>query len=88
MKRLTFISRPGCHLCDDARLVVQAAQGRYQFDFNEVNVDEHPELLAKYRDHLPVVLLDDVLIAYWFLPAAQLELALRDGPGAVSVQPL
>lgn len=51
-------SRPGCHLCDDAKAALQSAGCDDQFTFAEINIESDPELLRKYRYDIPVVTLD------------------------------
>ena len=48
-------SRPGCHLCDEARDVIDRVQTRYAFDFEVVNIAENPELESRYGTEIPVI---------------------------------
>ena len=54
MARLVLYSRPGCHLCDDARVVL----GRIGEPFDEVDIDSDDELFKRYLERIPVVALD------------------------------
>jgi glutaredoxin len=47
-------TRPGCHLCDDACAILE----QYGLTPQAVNIDEDPELAARYGLIIPVVLLD------------------------------
>lgn len=78
MKRLTLLTRPGCHLCEDARVVVQAAATECGIVVQEVDVDSDPELRGEYGDMVPVVLIDGVQHAYFTVDRARLDLALRN----------
>lgn len=71
--RVTLIGKPGCHLCDDARLVVQAV---CPDGFTEVSVFDDPELFDRYAELIPVVLVDGEQVAHWRVTSAQLESAL------------
>ena len=51
-------SRPGCHLCDEAKLAIHAAGFHDRFTFAEVNIESDRELLRKYQYDIPVVTLD------------------------------
>lgn len=53
-------SRPGCHLCDEAKLAIQSAGVNERFTFAEVNIESDAELLRKYRYDIPVVTIDGV----------------------------
>jgi glutaredoxin len=50
-----MFSRPGCHLCDEARDVIEEARTRFAFDFQVVNIDEDSELESAYGSEIPVV---------------------------------
>jgi len=52
--RLVLYSRPGCHLCDDARVVLE----RIGEPFEEVDIESDDELLKRYLERIPVVALD------------------------------
>jgi glutaredoxin len=54
MARLVLYSRPGCHLCDDARVVLQ----RIGEPFDEVDIDSDDELFKRYLERIPVITLD------------------------------
>ena len=54
MTPLTLYSRPGCHLCDDAREVLDRVGAAYR----EVNIEEDDELHRRYLERIPVVTLD------------------------------
>jgi hypothetical protein len=53
-------SRPGCHLCDEARGVLLAEQARTPFDLHEVSVEGDDDLERAYGIRIPVVLVDGV----------------------------
>ncbi|HET6549358.1 MAG TPA: glutaredoxin family protein, partial [Solirubrobacter sp.] len=38
MTTVTLYSRPGCHLCDDAREAIQRVQTEAPFDLDEVDI--------------------------------------------------
>jgi glutaredoxin len=52
-------SRPGCHLCEEAKKAMAEA-GPAAFELQEVNIDEHPEMLALYQYDIPVVFIEGV----------------------------
>ena len=54
MARLVMYSRPGCHLCDDARAVLL----RIGEPFDEIDIDSDDELFKRYLERIPVVVLD------------------------------
>jgi glutaredoxin len=53
-------SRPGCHLCDEAKLAIATAGCDERFTLEEINIESDPELLKKYKYDIPVVVIDGV----------------------------
>jgi glutaredoxin len=53
-------SRPGCHLCDDAKAVIMSAGCGDRFVLEEINIESSDELLTKYRYDIPVITIDGV----------------------------
>jgi glutaredoxin len=51
---ITLYGRPGCHLCDDARAVLD----RVGAPFTEVNIDDDDDLLRRYLERIPVLTID------------------------------
>lgn len=76
---VTLLSRPGCHLCDDARAIVErviASVGGVAFDERSILDDE--ALLERYRDEIPVVLIDGTVHTIWRVDEARLRTALLE----------
>ncbi|MFP5346917.1 MAG: glutaredoxin family protein [Actinomycetes bacterium] len=76
--RVTLIGRPGCHLCDDARVVVAGVAGELGVGWREVSIDDDAELRARYADEIPVVLVDGVQHTYWHVDEQRLRDALAE----------
>ena len=51
-------SRPGCHLCDEAKAAITSAGCSDQFTLEEVNIESDNELLRKYQYDIPVITID------------------------------
>ena len=52
---VTLYSRPGCHLCDEARESLQRVQTRAPFTLREVDITTDDELHKRYLERIPVV---------------------------------
>ncbi len=57
---VVLYSRPGCHLCDEARAVLEAERARTPFDLEEVDIETDDELVKEYGIRIPVVVIDGV----------------------------
>ena len=53
-------SRPGCHLCDEAKHAIQTAGCHDLFTLEEINIESDNELLTKYKYDIPVIAIDGV----------------------------
>ncbi len=67
MNRITVYSKPGCHLCDRAKEVLSRCRHRVAFEIEIVDISQNPELLARYGQDIPVILLDGQEIARHFV---------------------
>jgi len=55
---VVLYSRPGCHLCDDARDVLLTERARKPFVLEEVDIETDDDLLREYGIRVPVVMID------------------------------
>ncbi|MEU8182444.1 glutaredoxin family protein [Micromonospora sp. NPDC049044] len=63
--RLALITRPGCHLCDDAKAALDRVVAVTGDKWVEWDVTDDEGLEREYGDRLPVVLLDGKEHGYW-----------------------
>ena len=76
---VTLLSRPGCHLCDDARAIVTRVVGEVgDVAFEERSILDDEALLDRYRDEIPVVLIDGAVHTIWRVDEARLRSALLE----------
>jgi glutaredoxin len=59
-RHVIIYSRPGCHLCDEAKLEIQNAGCSDRFTLEDINIESDEELLRKYKYDIPVVMIDGV----------------------------
>ncbi|WP_342577324.1 glutaredoxin family protein [Psychrobacillus sp. FSL K6-2843] len=59
-----FYTRPGCHLCDDARMMLKLVQEDVPFQIEEHNIEEDDQLHEKYMLIIPVVEYQGEIIQY------------------------
>ena len=53
-------TKAGCHLCEEAKVVLMRAQEHVAFVFEEVDITTDEALFEKYEITIPVVLIDGV----------------------------
>jgi glutaredoxin len=75
--RVRLYSRPGCHLCDEARAVIAAVCAELGEEFDEVSIDDDPELRERFGEEIPVTFVDGRQHDFWRVDAERLRAALR-----------
>ena len=74
--RITLLSRPGCHLCDEAREVIARVAADLGVTFEERDVDRSAADLAQYSEMIPVTFVDGVQHDFWRVSEERLRSAL------------
>ena len=54
---VTIYSRPGCHLCEEAKTQLAPLLGEFGARLTEINIDEDAQLRARYDYDVPVIFL-------------------------------
>jgi glutaredoxin len=73
---ITLIGKPDCHLCEDARAVVARLAEELGFSWEELSINDDPELHRKYWEQIPVTLIDGKQHDFWRVDEARLRAAL------------
>jgi glutaredoxin len=74
--RVTLYSRPGCHLCDDARVVIERVCADLGEAYVEVSIDDDPTLAERFGEEIPVTLVDGRQHDFWRVDEQRLRVAL------------
>ncbi|MEW1546820.1 glutaredoxin family protein [Streptomyces tsukubensis] len=74
---VTLIGKPGCHLCDDARAVVEKVCAEVGASWEEKDITRDEALHREYWEQIPVVLVDGEQHTFWKVDEARLRGALR-----------
>ena len=75
--RVRLYTRPGCHLCDEAKAEIARAGCPHLFDLEEIDIDLDPRLATLYGYDIPVVTIDGAHAFKHRLTAADFEHAIR-----------
>jgi glutaredoxin len=76
MPRVTLYSRPGCHLCDDARAVIARVCADLGEEYAEVSIDGDAELQRRFGEEIPVTFVDGRQHDFWRVDETRLRAAL------------
>jgi hypothetical protein len=74
--RITLLTRPGCHLCDEARTVIERVAGELGVAWSERDITQSADDLRAYWEMIPVTLVDGVQHDYWRVSEDRLRAAL------------
>ena len=58
MRTVTLYGRPGCHLCDDARAILERVRTTHPFTLEEIDIETDDALFKRYLERIPVVAVD------------------------------
>jgi hypothetical protein len=75
--RVTLIGKPGCHLCDQARAVIETVTAELGVGYEERSILDDPDLHARYWEQIPVTLVDGEQHDFWRVSPERLRAALR-----------
>jgi Glutaredoxin-like domain (DUF836) len=71
-----LLSRPGCHLCDEARAVIARIAAELGVGWTERDITASPDDLARYSEMIPVTFVDGVQHDFWRVSEDRLRAAL------------
>ncbi|WP_217168640.1 glutaredoxin family protein [Streptomyces sp. AC512_CC834] len=75
---VTLIRKPGCHLCDDAQLVVEKVCADLGVPWEGKDITQDRQLHDAYWEQIPVVLVDGRQHTFWRVNEERLRKALTD----------
>jgi len=73
---ITLLSRPGCHLCDEARAVIARVADDLAVPWTERDITECEDDMRDYGEMIPVTLIDGVQHDFWRVDERRLRRAL------------
>ena len=82
---LTLLTKPGCHLCEEAKTLVDSVLEQFkdqnsddvQLELTELNILEDDELNQKYAEEIPVLQINGQTHAYWRIDPLRLLTTLN-----------
>jgi glutaredoxin len=74
---LTIYSRPGCHLCEMMKAVVERVRVEHPFELTEVDISGDPDLERRYGTEIPVLEVDGKKVAKYRLDEDVLRRTLK-----------
>ena len=59
LPQVTFYTKAGCHLCDEARDMLDDIAAETEYELIEVDIRTSPELFEQYRYRIPVIIINE-----------------------------
>ena len=83
---LTLLTKPGCHLCEEAKKAIELVMFEFskensdvvQIELTELNILEDEALKNQYSEEIPVLQINGATHAYWKIDSERLIAALND----------
>lgn len=78
---LTLVGKPGCHLCDDAQVVITGVLEQFpdgSVVLEHESIEENQDLFDAYWEQIPVLLINGNVHNYWRIDPERLRKALTE----------
>jgi glutaredoxin len=79
--QITLYSKPGCHLCEDAKEALFSLKDEYEVSLQEVNINDDPAIFEQYKYTIPVMVIDEKIVLEARIDARKLRRAFAEGYG-------
>jgi glutaredoxin len=56
--QVTFYTKAGCHLCEEARDMLDDIAAEVDYELTEIDIRTNPEIFEQYRYRIPVIIVD------------------------------
>jgi len=70
---VAIYSRPGCHLCDEAKAVIERVQRRLAFNLRVIDIETDPDLEKEYGEQIPVIFINGAKVFKYHVDEAEFE---------------
>lgn len=74
--RVLLYTKPGCHLCADARGLVESVCAELGESYDEIDISTSDDLMRTYGEQIPVTFVDGQQHDFWRVDPARLRTAL------------
>jgi glutaredoxin len=79
-RQVILYTRPGCHLCEEAKQEMRAASCANEYTLQEINIESDALLLKRYQYDIPVIAIDGVEVFRNKLTSAEFRNRIRASP--------
>ena len=77
MRKVTVISRTGCHLCEIAIDKINSVKNELKFELEIKLINDLPELEQEYGEQVQVIMIDNKINDYWRVDIERFTKAIK-----------
>jgi glutaredoxin len=77
-RQVTLYTRPGCHLCEEAKAAIAPLLREFGATLREVNIDDDPVSRERYGSDVPVIFIGARKVAKHRVDVARFRRQLED----------
>ena len=77
MRKVTVISRTGCHLCEIAIDKINSVKDELKFELEIKLINDLPELEQEYGEQVPVIIIDNKIHDFWRVDIERFTKAIK-----------
>jgi glutaredoxin len=78
---VTFYTKAGCHLCEDARELLEEIAENTEYTLTEIDIRSDPAVFELYRYRIPVIVVNEKTLLEGRIEAEELALAFQQAKG-------
>ncbi len=60
--QVTFYTKTGCHLCEEARDMLDDIAAQTSYELTEIDIRTNPDIFEQYRYRIPVIIINNDII--------------------------
>lgn len=60
--RVIFYTKAGCHLCEEARDMLEDIAAQIDYELTEIDIRGKPDIFEQYRYRIPVIIINDATL--------------------------
>jgi glutaredoxin len=62
LPKVVFYTKAGCHLCEEARDMLDDIAAQAAYELTEIDIRSDQEIFERYRYRIPVIIIDETTV--------------------------
>ncbi len=77
LARVVFYTKAGCHLCEEARDMLEDIAAQTEYELTEIDIRSDPQVFEQYRYRIPVIIINESTLLEGRIQYAELAQAFH-----------